>query len=120
MTDPVGGFVAPSFLPEIWGDLMRRALGLGPETRTPEQIEHDRAAYDAESLRIRADIESTHAALLASSTGLRRQILELHAPTFYHAADRHPRCDGCECQGWEAEQAEFPCTTYDMAAAATE
>jgi hypothetical protein len=98
-------------LPAVWDDLLRKVLGLGPETRSPDQIKADRQAFLVETEMIVEKVKADHAAVVAAAPDLLRPILELHAPT----ADRYPRCDGCDMSGWEAEAPEFPCRTYELA-----
>lgn len=117
-----GGFIPPQWMAEMTDRLnspnfLRSLLGLGPDTRTPEEQERDRAEFAAESERIRTTVTAEHSERIAQATGLQRQILELHAPVF-DEYDRRGRCDGCDFGGYEAEAPEFPCRTYELAAAA--
>jgi hypothetical protein len=113
MTEGSGGFVPP-----LWAEMVensfRSMLGVGPDTRTPEQKERARAEFAAESARIRVTVMAEHAVRVVGATGLQRQVLELHAPVFY-GAGRDAHCGGCDFGGWEAEAPDFPCRTYELA-----
>lgn len=54
-------------------------------------------------------LQNQHAAVLDRATGLRRAILELHAPR-----GAWPECHGCP-HGYEEDSAEWPCDTYRLA-----
>jgi hypothetical protein len=58
-----------------------------------------------------------HDGHLASSEGLRRAVLELHAPKFsFSDRDHHfPYCEGCDPGTWAEEPSDFPCATYLLA-----
>lgn len=63
--------------------------------------------------RERADILAKHAEVSAAAHGLRRAVLELHAPKVFYSSGLY--CGGCEFNGCEAEPFEFPCSTYVLA-----
>jgi hypothetical protein len=119
MSESEGNFVPPQWMAAMADQFNStfRSLLMGPDTRTPEQKERDRAEFEAETERIRVTVMAKHAEHLARATGLQRQVLELHAPVF-DQYDRRGRCDGCDFGGCEAEAPEFPCRTYELAAAA--
>jgi hypothetical protein len=106
-------------IPPMWlagiDAMYREMLGLPPDTRTEAEKEHDRAVWAEESTRIRLGILAAHAQALAAADGLRRAVLELHAPVFSGDSDRYPNCEGCEYGGYEGEPTSFPCMTYDLA-----
>jgi hypothetical protein len=97
-------------LATVYDDMCRKILGIGPETRSPDHIKADRQAFLVETEMIVEKRKAEHAAVVAAAPELLRPVLELHAPT----ADRYPRCDGCDMNGWEAEAPEFPCRTYEL------
>ena len=65
---------------------------------TPEQqaaaVAEISLVREAERAAERDKDEAAHGTVLAGATGLRRAILELHAPTF-EEFDAKPRCSGC-------------------------
>ncbi len=87
---------------------------------TPEQ----QAAAVAEILLVREaeraaeraaehdEVEAAHSAALTDATGLRRAILELHAPTFGEFGAK-PRCSGCYDSDYGHDA--WPCETYVLA-----
>ncbi len=87
-----------------------------PDNRTPEQREADRAVMLARFAETRQRIEAEHATVLAAAHPLVLPILELHGPVFGEAGyDNTAYCEGCDVDGYEAEQPGFPCRTYDLA-----
>lgn len=93
----------------------------GPDTRTPEQKAADEKRWqemDAERKRADQAELNAHGERMAAATGLRRAILELHAPQRYESGRLH--CDGCDMDGYEVEAPDFPCRTYTLAAEASE
>lgn len=99
-----GGFVPPNWL--------MVAAGLEDDPRTPEQIAADRAASEAKEAAARAECEAAHAAAIAAADGVRRAVLELHAPVWNWWG---ATCEGCDVGGYEPDDPEFPCRTYELA-----
>jgi hypothetical protein len=52
-----------------------------------------------------------HPDLLASASGVRRAVAELHAPD-EDPAYAYPICRGCDAAGYDVEPPEWPCRTY--------
>lgn len=72
------------------------------------QEEQDR--LDAERREEWRLIQIAHAALVRGTSGLRRAVLEQHAP---HDGYRFPTCS--DCDGGAYEEVRFPCPTYTLA-----
>lgn len=104
---------------EDWADLTERvfALSFGFTPRTREQRHADEEAARVRRAAERRATEEAHAATLTTATGLRRAILELHAPTWFdhsHVGGGH--CGGCEFEpNYEGEAIDWPCQTYTLA-----
>lgn len=71
---------------------------------TPEQAAAHAASQRAHRARIAA-LQEEHATLVAALTGPARAVAELHA------VNDNGCCQGCDIDGYEAEQPEWPCTT---------
>lgn len=98
----------PSLESRIW-DGITAAMRQTPEERA--------AAYERrkrEVAPVQAAVLAEHAARLAEADGLRRAVLELHAPHFRDLSDS-AYCDGCDAYGYEVDDTEFPCRTYELA-----
>jgi hypothetical protein len=68
-----------------------------------------------ERLRISAEVAETKLAaerLIASATGLRKEVLDLHRPV-RHGDGLY--CDGCDVGMYAAYNADWPCSTWDLA-----
>jgi len=92
---------APNLLNLVSGDL------------TDEQrAEHQRRREQREAEQRRQLSEHVHRMVFA--TGLRRAILELHAP---REEDSYacPVCRGCDADGYDWEPPEWPCRSYALA-----
>lgn len=111
-----GEFIPPTF---AWDSLLeaafRQSLGLPPDTRTEEQRAADLERHRQRCAEAQTRILAEHAQTLAAAHGLRRAVLELHAPTIRGEWSDKADCSGCEYGGWESEPPEFPCTTYELA-----
>jgi hypothetical protein len=85
-------------------------------TLTPEQkvaeIAARRRVRDAERAAGRDKAEFAHYKALADSLGLRRAVLELHAPMFEEFGAK-PRCSGCYDSDYGHD--DWPCETYVLA-----
>lgn len=89
----------------------------GPDSRTEaekEQARRDAEVWRAEQQRQQDEVLREHAERLAASGGLRRAILELHAPVVSDYSYT-PRCEGCDMDGYDAEPPPFPCRSYELA-----
>lgn len=92
------------------GDVLRRC-GRGEELdRTIAEGKRARAEHAARKL----DKDAEHSRNLEGATGLRRAILEMHAPEMDYPSDA--TCKGCYVdEGCGCEGAHFPCSTYALA-----
>lgn len=86
------------------------------QTFTPEQwaaeLAERRRVREIKRAAERAEAEAAHVAALADSRGLRRAVLELHAPTFT-AIGSNPGCSHCQDSEFGAD--DWPCETYVLA-----
>jgi len=93
----------PPFSPYEWYSL------------TPEQqaaaVAEILLVREAEQAAERDEVEAAHSAALAGSSGLRRAVLELHAPTFGEFGAK-PRCSCCYNPDYDDD---WPCETYVLA-----
>lgn len=71
-----------------------------------------RKAEEREARQWRELAEHHHRMVFA--TGLRRAVLELHAPSVEDAY-AYPVCRGCDADGYDCEPPEWPCRTYVLA-----
>jgi hypothetical protein len=99
MSDP-----QPPFSPYEW-------YSLTPEEQAAAVTEL-RRVRDVELVVERDKVEAAHSAVLAGATGLRRAILELHAPTFEEFGAK-PSCSGCYDSDYGHD--DWPCETYVLA-----
>jgi len=84
---------------------------LTPEQKAAEVAERQRVR-EIKRAAERAEAEAAHTAALAESAGLRRAVLELHAPTF-EGFGSTPGCSHCEDSEWGSDG--WPCETYVLA-----
>ena len=104
-----------AFIP-IPHELLQEYRGLykrmfGPLT-DEERAEYQRKSEEREAEQRRQLDQHVH--LLASTTGFRRAVLELHGPV-EESAYAWPVCQGCDADGYEWEPPEWPCRTYVLA-----
>jgi len=92
-------------------DEYARWYALTPEQKAAEIAAHHRVR-DAELVAERDKAEFAHYKALADSLGLRRAVLELHAPTFTGIGSI-PGCSHCEDSEWGSD--DWPCETYVLA-----
>jgi len=88
-----------------------RWYALTPEQKAAE-IAARRRVRDAERAAERYKAEFAHYKALADATGLRRAVLELHAPTFEEFGSS-PGCSCCYDSEYGAD--DWPCETYVLA-----
>jgi hypothetical protein len=84
-------------------------------TREPtddERAEYTRRREEREAEQRRQLDE--HAHRMVTATGLRRAVLELHAPSVEDSY-AYPVCRGCDADGYDWEPPEWPCSTYVLA-----
>jgi hypothetical protein len=90
-------------------DYLRRAMHgeLTEREKAEARAERERRASE------RATVVVEHQGRLDAATGLRRAVLDLHAPV---QSAYWLTCEGCDIAGHEAEPPEWPCRTYSLAA----
>jgi len=83
---------------------------------TPEQQEAEiavrRRVRDAERAAERDKADAAHCKAFVHASGLRRAVLELHAPTFEYLGSS-PACSSCYDGEYGAD--DWPCETYVLA-----
>lgn len=102
----------------VYLPISREALAdYRPETLTPaERAERERAAAEWRARRAAEQAErlAAHGVLVATTVGLRRAVVELHAPATSVGGDLV--CHGCDAGSYAEENPEWPCSTYRLAA----
>lgn len=102
-----------ALIPRSWSDSLWAGV-LGPDNRTQAQKDASHEAWMQRRAESRTAIELAHASALAAADGAARAVLELHAPVFRGDFGDDAHCDGCDVDGYEAEQPAFPCRTYEL------
>lgn len=91
------------------------ALDFGLVEPTPEEAE--KRAQEAREHRAKARAswevyDAARPALEALTDPIARKVLDLHAADSIEG----PKCQGCDIDGYEAEQPEWPCATVELIA----
>jgi len=92
------------------GDVLRRC-GQGDELDRQIAV---RELRDAEDRLNALNVANAHNALVVQATGLRRRILELHAPDIDYGEAWCRGCDSGE-DDYDYNSPHFPCSTYALA-----
>lgn len=100
----------------VSAELLQEYRGLHEQLfRTPTDEEREQARLRQVEDRLdRAQQQAEHEARVQRATGLRRAVLELHAPV-HEVAYRGLVCHGCDADGYEVEPPGWPCRTYELA-----
>ncbi len=99
--------------PESWDQIAyeMQVAAVAYQALSPDaKLQHD-ARHQARLRAQFAPIQARHEATLATASPLGVAVLTLHAPT---GTGFYATCDGCDIDGWEAEQPEWPCRTYRL------
>lgn len=111
-----------NIVPPVWlaqmaqpDALLRHALNLPPDTRTPDEKAEDFRRYTDRQREAQGQVRAAHETAIAAAIDLQLAIMQMHAPVFSGDLDGVGHCDGCDGGGYEYEAPEFPCRTYRMA-----